>query len=191
MGCHSRNTYIRPLVSPKRIILPLFYLYAHIFGLLWNPSLDISLIIILEYTSSNCVKLLDHLSDPQEPLINWISSEVSSDVSPHPVNTCFIFIHVHGISICIHSFLLYKGKVTQTITPSSEEATPEVNTSVNPTQTILLHSYAQMHTYTSIFYLNLGQTGCNWASSNEVQDVKEAHKVELKEVSLCLFLCSI
>ena len=25
----------------------------------------------------------------------------------------------------------------------------------------------------------------------EVQDIKEAHKVELKEVSLCLFLCSI
>src|SRR5882724_8393780 len=109
MGCHSGKTYIRPLVSPKRIILPLFYLYAHIFGILQNPSLDESIIVILEYTSSNHVKLLDHLSDMQEPLINHISSEISSDTLSRLVNSCFICIHMHGFPVCIPSFCK-KGK---------------------------------------------------------------------------------
>src|SRR5882724_7720748 len=95
MGCHSgvtrcsggsdnrgegphRETYTRLLVSPKEIILLLFYIYAHIFGLLQNLSMDESIIVILEYTSSNHFKLLDHLSELQEPLINWISSEIFS-----------------------------------------------------------------------------------------------------------------
>jgi len=65
---------IRSLVSPKIIILPLFYLYAHVFGLLQNLAPDECIIVILEYTSSNHVKLLDHLSDLLEHLINHISS---------------------------------------------------------------------------------------------------------------------
>src|SRR5882724_5929087 len=109
MGCHSGKTYIRPLVSPKRIILPLFYLNAHIFGILQNPSLDESIIVILEYTSSNHVKLLDHLSDPQRPLINWISLEISSATSSRLVDSCFICIHMHGFPVCVPTFC-NKGK---------------------------------------------------------------------------------
>src|SRR5882724_13609886 len=32
---HNRKTYIRPLVSQRKIILPLFYIYAHVF---WSIS---------------------------------------------------------------------------------------------------------------------------------------------------------
>jgi len=35
------------LVSPKRIVLPLFYLYTHVFGLLLKLSPDESIIVIL------------------------------------------------------------------------------------------------------------------------------------------------
>ena len=92
-ACISKNNH---LTSPLSLC-----------SCLWsfkNPSLDKSIIIILEYTSSNHVKLLDHLSDPLEPLINCISSGISSGASSQLVNSYFICIHVHGFSICIPSF---------------------------------------------------------------------------------------
>ena len=101
----KENVYKATCIS----ILSLFYLYAHVFGLLWNPSPDESIIIILEYTSSNHVKLLDCLSDPHEPLINHIYSEISSEASCQPVNSCFIYIWVHRFPVCTPSFCK-KGK---------------------------------------------------------------------------------
>src|SRR5882724_2906574 len=74
-----------------------------------DPSPDESIIIILEYTSSNHVKPSGHLSDLLEPLVNCISSEISSDASSQPVDSCFICICVNGFSICIPSFCK-KGK---------------------------------------------------------------------------------
>ena len=88
MGCHSgvtgwsggsddrglhRETYIRPLVSPKTSSYLSSISMLMSFGILQNQSWDKSIIVNLEYTSSNHAKLLDSLSDPQEPLINWIS----------------------------------------------------------------------------------------------------------------------
>src|SRR5882724_2770846 len=76
MGCHSgvtrwsgvsdnrgphRETYIRLLVSPKRSSYLSSISMLTSFGPLQNLSLDKSIIVILEYTSSNHVKLLDHL----------------------------------------------------------------------------------------------------------------------------------
>ena len=34
---HNRKTYIRPLVSQRKIILPLFYIYTHIFWSISKP----------------------------------------------------------------------------------------------------------------------------------------------------------
>jgi len=70
-----RETYIRLLVSPKRIILPLFYIYTHVFWSFTKPVLGQK--HHCQSTSSSCVKLLDFLSDLQEPLINQISSKIS------------------------------------------------------------------------------------------------------------------
>src|SRR5882724_98110 len=92
----QRETYISPLVSPNKSSYLSFISTLTSFGFLQNPSLDESIIVIMEYTSSNCSNLLDHLSDLQEPLINWISSEISSDASSRPVNSCFIYICIHG-----------------------------------------------------------------------------------------------
>ena len=138
--------YIRPLVSPKRIILPLFYINAHIFGLLWNPSPDGSILVILEYTSSNCVKLLDCLSDLQELLINHISSEISSDILSQPVNSCFICICVHGFSVWTPS-ICRKGKLLKMKHWLLRKQLWRWRPLQNPIWTILLHSYAQKHTY--------------------------------------------
>jgi len=102
------NVYKTACISKKNHLTAL-YIYTHIFGLLQNPSWDESIIVMLEYTSSNHVKLLDCLSDPQEPLINWISSDISSDTSPGPVDSCFICIHMHRFPVCIPSFC-EKGK---------------------------------------------------------------------------------
>ena len=66
--------------------------------------LDESIIVTLEYTSSNNVNIFNHLSDPQEPLINQISSKISSDTSSGLVDGCFIFICMHGFPVCIPSF---------------------------------------------------------------------------------------
>src|SRR5882724_6599190 len=79
------------------------------FGILRNWSLDESITVTLEYMPSNCIKLLNHLSDLQEPLINQISSEISSGTSSGLVDSCFICVHVHGFPVCIPSFCK-KGK---------------------------------------------------------------------------------
>src|SRR5882724_4574934 len=73
-------------------------------------SPDGSILVILEYTSSIHVKILDHLSDPQESLINCISSEIASDVSSQLVDSCFICICIHGFPMCTPSFCK-KGKL--------------------------------------------------------------------------------
>src|SRR5882724_2214527 len=75
------------------------------FGLLQNPSSDDSIIVTLEYTISKCVKLLDHLTDLHEPLINWISSGSSPAASSGLVDNCFICVCVHSFPICVPSFL--------------------------------------------------------------------------------------
>src|SRR5882724_12608245 len=118
-GCHSgvtgwsggsdnrgpwREMYIRLLVSPNRSSYLSSISTLTSFGLLQNLSLDENIIVILEYTSSNHVKLLDHLSDPQEPLINQIYSEISSGTSSRLVDSCFICIHVHRFPVCVPSF---------------------------------------------------------------------------------------
>src|SRR5882724_3415784 len=105
--------YIRPIVSPKRSSYLSSISTLMSFGLLQNLSLDKSIIVTLEYTPSKCVKLLDCLSDPQEPLINWISSEISSGTSSGPVDNCFICVHVHGFPVCVPSFCK-KGKPLKT-----------------------------------------------------------------------------
>ena len=100
MGCPSRKTYIKLLVSPKITILSYLSSISTFTSLVLrrNSSPDESIIIILEHTSSNCVKLLDCHSDLPEPLLNQVPSEETSDVSPQLVNTCFICIHVHRFS---------------------------------------------------------------------------------------------
>src|SRR5882724_9399356 len=115
--------YIRPLVSQKQIILPLFYIYAHILGLLQNPSSDESIIVTLEYTILKHGKLLDCLSDPHKHLIHQITSGTSSGASSGPVDNCFICIHVHGFPICIPSFCK-KGKTLKKQTLASAEVKP-------------------------------------------------------------------
>src|SRR5882724_1221892 len=88
--------YIRPIVSPKRSSYLSSISTLMSFGLLQNPSLDKSIIVTLEYMPSNHVKLLDHLSDLQEPLINQISSDISSGTLSRPVNSCFICVTCTG-----------------------------------------------------------------------------------------------
>src|SRR5882724_2833019 len=83
------------------------------FGLFQNPSLDKSIIVTLEYTVLKCVKLLDHLSDLHEPLINWISSGSSPPASSGPVDNCFICVCVHSFPVCVPSFCK-KGKTLKT-----------------------------------------------------------------------------
>jgi len=108
-----RETYIRPLVSPKSSSYLSSISMLMSFDLLQNLSSDESITVTLEYTPSTHVKLLDHLSDPQEPLINRISSEISSGISSRPVSSCFICIHVHGFPVCVPSFCK-KGKPLKT-----------------------------------------------------------------------------
>jgi len=76
------------------------------------PQMKVSL-ITLEYTISKCVRLLDHLSDLHEPLINWISSGSSPATSSRLVDNCFICICVHSFPICVPSFCK-KGKTLKT-----------------------------------------------------------------------------
>ena len=112
-GLHRKN-YIRLLVSWEKESSYLSSISTLTsFGLLQNPSLDKSIIVILEYTSSNHVKLLDHLSDPQEPLIYWIYSEIPSGTLSGLANSCFICICVHGFPVSIPSFCK-KGKPLKT-----------------------------------------------------------------------------
>src|SRR5882724_3471014 len=77
-----------------------------------HPWMKLS-IITLEYTISKCVKLLDHLSDPHEPLINWISSGSSPAASSGLVDNCFICVCVHSFPVCVPSFCK-KGKTLKT-----------------------------------------------------------------------------
>src|SRR5882724_7283237 len=91
----KENIYKTTFISKNNHITSPLSLCSHHWSFK-NPSPDESIIVILEYTSSNCVKLFYHLSDLPEPLINCISSEISSDTSSQPVDSCFIYIHVHG-----------------------------------------------------------------------------------------------
>ena len=77
-----------------------------------HPPTKVS-IIILEYTISKHVKLLDCLSDPHKPLINQISSGSSPAASSGPVDNCFICVRVHSFPICVPSFCK-KGKTLKT-----------------------------------------------------------------------------
>jgi len=108
IGVPFKENVCKTTCISKRIILPLFYLYTHIFGLLWKLSPDESISIILEYTSSNHVKLLDCLSDLLEPLINQVSSEVSWDAPPWPVDTWLSASM--SMVFCLYSFFCKKGK---------------------------------------------------------------------------------
>jgi len=85
-GAIQEKTYIRLLVSPKRIILSLFSIYAHVFwSFMKTHPLDKSIMVTLEYMPSKHVKLLDCLSDLQEPLINWIFSRFPQATSSGPI----------------------------------------------------------------------------------------------------------
>jgi len=105
-GKLSKTTCIQ-----KRTILPLFLYLSHIFCLLQNTSLDESIIVILEYTSSNCVKLLDHLSDPQSPH----QPDIFEDFLRHMSDQS---IAVLSASMCMGSLFVFlplqEGKATQT-----------------------------------------------------------------------------
>ena len=103
-GAIQGKSYMRLLVSPKRIIFPLFYIYAHVFWSFMQPVLRQKYHCHSGVLPLNHVKLLDHLSDPQEPLINWISSEISSGTLSGLVNSCFICICVHRFPVCVPSF---------------------------------------------------------------------------------------
>ena len=103
------SIYKTACISKINLILLLFYIYAHIFGNLQKTVPRQSIIVTLEYMPSKCVKLLYCLSDPQEPHINWISSEISSGTLSGPLNSCFICIHMHEFLVCIPSFCK-KGK---------------------------------------------------------------------------------
>src|SRR5882724_6422961 len=96
--------YIRLLVSQNKLSYLSSLSMLTSFGLLQNLSLDESIIVTLEYMPLKGVKLLDCLSDLQEPLIYWIFSEIPSGTSSIPVDSCFICIHVHGFPVCIPSF---------------------------------------------------------------------------------------
>src|SRR5882724_3294105 len=105
--------YIRLLVSQNKSSYLSSLSMLTSFGLLQNLSLDESIIVTLEYMPSKCVKLLDHLSDPQEPLIYQISSKIPSGTLSGLVDSCFICICVHGFPVCIPSFCK-KGKPLKT-----------------------------------------------------------------------------
>src|SRR5882724_3160486 len=101
----NRETYIRQLVSQRTNHLTSFlYLCSHLLVYFKNLSSDESIIFILEHTLSKCVKLLEHLSDLHEPLINQISSGTSSGTSTRLDSNCFICVCVHGFPVCIPSF---------------------------------------------------------------------------------------
>src|SRR5882724_3004380 len=100
----NRETYIRQLVSQRTNHLTSFlYLHSHLLVYFKNPSLNESIIVILEYTLLKHVKLIECLSDPHKPLINQISSGTSSGASTRPDSNCFICVCVHGFPICIPS----------------------------------------------------------------------------------------
>src|SRR5882724_11025856 len=102
------SIYKTTCISKKDYLTSLLYLSSHLWYFM-KPVLRQSIIVTLDYTPSKCVKLLDHLSDPPKPLINQISSEISSGTSSRPVNSCFICIHVHRFPVCVPSFCK-KGK---------------------------------------------------------------------------------
>jgi len=126
MGCHlgvtgrtgggsdnRENVYKAACISKTRHLTS--FLKSTLMSLVFyetHPQMKV-LIIILEYTISKCVKLLDCLSDPHKPLINRISSGSSPAASSGPVDNCFICVHVHGFPICVPSFCK-KGKTLKT-----------------------------------------------------------------------------
>jgi len=110
------------------------------FGLFQSPSSDKSIIVTLEYTLLRHVKLLDRLSDPHGPLINWISSGTSSGTSTGPEDNCFICVCVHGFPICIPFARREKHKRAST---ASEEAAAEEKPPLTLFEWNFLHSYTQ------------------------------------------------
>ena len=100
----------------------------------------------LEYTSSNRVKLFNCLSVPQEPLINQISSEISSDTLSGLVDSCFICICMHGFPVCIPSFCK-KGKPLKPKHWLMRKLLAEVKPLSTLYKQSFLHSYTQsIHT---------------------------------------------
>jgi len=140
----QKNVYKAACIS-KQIILPLFSIYAHIFGLLQNLSLDESIIVTLEYMPLKGVKLLDCLSDLQEPLIYWIFSEIPSGTSS------IRLIAVLSASMCMGSLFVFLPFVRREShwkpNTDSEEATLEVKPLSTLYEKSFLHSYTQKHTY--------------------------------------------
>ena len=82
MGCHSsvtgrtgggsdnREMYIRSLVSQRKPSYLFSIPTLTSFGLFLKICLRTSIIVTLEYTVLTCVKLFDHLLDPNEPLLS-------------------------------------------------------------------------------------------------------------------------
>jgi len=87
---HIIGNIYKGTCTREKIILPHFlYLCSCILVYSRKPSLWTNIIVTLEYTVSKCVKLFDCLSDPNEPLINWISSPPASSGSG---DNCFICV---------------------------------------------------------------------------------------------------
>src|SRR5882724_1961546 len=71
-----------------------------------NLSLSPMKVILASSTliTEECIKLLDHLSEPSSRLIHCISHPPEEDISAKVVTLCFICIWVHGFASCIPTF---------------------------------------------------------------------------------------